>query len=79
MDKKEIGKKIKAIRQEKAFSQREMANLLNESEMHPVWDKRRISNLERGTGNLSLKKAIFLFQCLGIEIEMMFKYNENDK
>jgi transcriptional regulator with XRE-family HTH domain len=55
MDKKEIGKKIKAIRQEKAFSQREMANLLNESEMHPVWDKRRISNLERGTGNLSLK------------------------
>jgi transcriptional regulator with XRE-family HTH domain len=79
MNKKEIGQKLKAIRQSKGLSQVAMADFLNGFEMHAVWTKQRISSLERGVGILGLKKAIFLFQCLGIEIEMIFHHENGEK
>jgi len=64
---KAVGQRIKTIREEKGFTQQDLADLCN-------FEKSNMSRIETGRTNLTLKSMFTICEALNIQIKQLLDF-----
>ena len=68
---KKFGKNVKIERIKKDLTQEQLAEIMNVSQNY-------IASIERGKANMSLAKVLELSESLGVKIEKLLIFNNNN-